>query len=37
MVSKNDYVGWDLATVTAGDYTIEFDISVDFYEKFILT
>jgi hypothetical protein len=30
-------VEWDLATVTAGDYTIEFDLSVDFYEKFVLT
>lgn len=30
-------MSWDLATVTAGDYTIEFDIGVDFYEKFVLT
>ena len=36
LVSKNDYVEWDLATITAGDFTIEFDIGADFYEKFII-
>ena len=34
LVSKNDYVEWDLATITAGDFSIEFDISADFWEKF---
>ena len=25
-ISENDYVEWDVKTVTAGDYAIEFDI-----------
>ena len=37
LVSKNDYVEWDLATITAGDFSIEFDISADFWEKFAHT
>ena len=37
LVAKNDYVEWDLQTITAGDFTIEFDISAAFYEKFVLT
>lgn len=35
LVAKNDYVEWDLRTVTAGDFTVEFDISVDFFEAFV--
>ena len=30
-IQQNDYVEWDIKTITAGDYTIEFDITVDFY------
>ena len=33
-VSANDYIEWDLKTITAGDYSIEFDIDKDFYDKF---
>lgn len=33
-VAKNNFVEWDVKTITAGDYTIEFDISKDFFEKF---
>lgn len=36
VVSKHDFVEWDLQTITAGDYTIEFDISAEFYEKFVI-
>ena len=35
LVAKNDYVEWDLRTVTAGDFTVEFVISVDFFEAFV--
>lgn len=35
LVAKNDYVEWDLKTVTAGDFTVEFDITVDFFEAFV--
>ena len=34
-VAKNDFVEWDIKTVTSGDYTIEFDISDEFYDRFI--
>jgi len=30
-VQANNYVEWDVKTVTAGDYTVEFDISKRFY------
>lgn len=36
-LSANNYVEWDIKTVTAGDYTIEFDIDEAFWEKFCLT
>jgi len=26
-VQENNYIEWDVKTITAGDYTIEFDIS----------
>jgi len=32
-VQKNNYVDWDVKTITAGDYTIEFDISKEAYER----
>ena len=34
-VAKNNFVEWDVKTVTAGDYTIEFDITDSFYDRFI--
>jgi len=30
----NTYVDWDVKTITAGDYSIEFDLEVTTYEKF---
>lgn len=34
-VQENEYVEWDVKTITAGDYTIEFDIKPDFYNDFM--
>ena len=34
-VASNNFIEWDVATVTAGDYTIEFDISEEFFNRFI--
>jgi hypothetical protein len=34
-VAKNDFVEWDIKTVTSGDYTIEFDITDEFYDRFV--
>jgi len=34
-VAKNNFVEWDVKTVTAGDYTCEFDISEEFYQRFL--
>lgn len=34
-VQKNKYVEYDLNTITAGDYTVEFDISQKFYDEFV--
>lgn len=36
-VSANKFVEWDVKTVTAGDYTIEFDIVEEMWEKFVRT
>ena len=33
-VEKNMFVDFDVQTVTAGDYTIEFDLKKDTYEYF---
>lgn len=33
-VFKNKYLDYDVKTVTAGDYTFEFNISVQQYEHF---
>ncbi len=33
-VQANDYVEWDVNTITAGDYSIEFDIDAGFYEAY---
>lgn len=29
------YVDWDVKTVTAGDYTVEFIVSIEIYQKFL--
>ena len=34
-VSENSYVEWDLKTITAGDYTIEFNIDEAFYDDWV--
>jgi len=34
-VQSNNFVEWDVKTITAGDYSIEFDISASFYQKFL--
>ena len=31
---ENDYVYWDLKTLTSGDYTVEVDIGPDFFAKY---
>lgn len=31
---ENSYIEWDVKTITAGDYTIEFDIKPSFFRKF---
>jgi len=31
-VQMNNYVDWDVKTITAGDYTIEFDIDIETYD-----
>jgi len=30
-IQENNYIEWDIKTVTAGDYTIEFDITPEFF------
>ena len=34
-VSENGYVEWDVKTMTAGDYTIEFDLDEGFYDAYV--
>jgi len=34
-VQENMFVDWDVKTITAGDYTVSFDINVGVYEKFL--
>jgi len=31
-IEANKYIDWDVKTITAGDYTIEFDLDRDMYE-----
>lgn len=31
---ENNYVEWDVKTITAGDYAIEFDITPEFYDDY---
>ena len=33
--SETMYVDWDVKTVTAGDYTVEFIVSIEIYQKFL--
>lgn len=33
-VEASNYVEWDVKTITAGDYTIEFDIRQSFFTQF---
>jgi hypothetical protein len=30
-VQQNKYIEWDVKTITAGDYTVEFDIGAEVY------
>jgi len=34
-IQKNAFVEWDLDTITAGDYTVEFPISDNQYSYFV--
>mgnify|MGYP000011720241 CR=1 FL=1 len=34
-IQTTKYVDWDVKTITAGDYTVEFDISPSLYQKFL--
>ena len=31
----NDYIEWDVKTLTSGDYTVECDFGNDFYPKYL--
>jgi len=33
-LAKTNFVGWDIKTVTAGDYTVQINIPDQFYNKF---
>jgi len=33
-IEMSNYVEWDVKTITAGDYSIEFDIKEKFYNEF---
>ena len=35
-IQENNYIEWDVKTITAGDYTIEFDIKPSFFEDFLV-
>ncbi len=32
---KNQYIEWDVKTITAGDYSVELNISEDMWNNFI--
>ena len=34
-VQANTYIDWDVKTITAGDYTVEFDINPQLYKNFL--
>jgi len=33
-VAMNTFVDWDVKSITAGDYSVEFDLKVETYERF---
>tara|TARA_B110000285_G_C15128413_1_gene621846 strand:+ start:618 stop:830 length:213 start_codon:yes stop_codon:yes gene_type:complete len=33
-IQKNAYVDFDVRTITAGDYSVEFDLEVETYDNF---
>lgn len=33
-IQQNKYIDWDVKTITAGDYTVEFDIGPEVYDRF---
>jgi len=35
-IQENNYVEWDIKTITAGDYSVEFDISPEFFTDFVV-
>ena len=35
-IQENNYIEWDIKTVTAADYTIEFDIESSFFDDFLV-
>jgi hypothetical protein len=34
-LQENNYIEWDIKTITAGDYTVEFDIAPSFFQKYV--
>ena len=34
-VQANNYIDWDVNTITAADYTVEFNIEPEFYYRFL--
>ena len=32
---ENQYIEWDVKTITSGDYTVEFDIPPEFFERWV--
>ena len=34
-VQQNNYVEWDVKTITSGDFTIEFDLDPDFFSDYM--
>jgi hypothetical protein len=34
LISISKFIKWDVKTITAGDYTVQFDIDKQFYRDF---
>ena len=34
-LEDNNYIEWDVCTITSGDYTVEVDIGPDFYQDYV--
>lgn len=34
-IQASNFVEWDVKTITAGDYSVEFDITEAFYDAFV--